>query len=93
MQWEYLTLFLEADAEREADILMEMRDWKSGIPNYAPEALIPRLNALGEQGWELVHMQPARVGSKSDVLMFDSASGTRVWTSTYFAVFKRPKPE
>jgi hypothetical protein len=90
MQWEYLTVFLEADAEREADVLLQMRDWKNGIPNYAPEALIPRLNALGEQGWELVHMQPAYVGQKNDILVHDGSS-TRVWTSKYFAVFKRPK--
>lgn len=91
MQWEYLTIFLEADAEREADFLSQMRDWKSGIPNYAPEALIPRMNALGEQGWELVHMQPAQVGQKNDILVHDSGSGARIWTNKYFAVFKRPK--
>lgn len=88
-QWEYLTQFLEADAVREADVLEQMRDWKNGIPAHAPEALVPRMNALGEQGWELVHMQPVRVGQKQDVMAFD-ASG-RMWTSTYFAVFKRPK--
>lgn len=91
-QWEYLTVFLEADAVREADVLAEMRDWKSGIPEFAPEALMPRMNALGEQGWELVHMQPVRVGQKQDVLAFDTSSG-RAWTSTYFAVFKRPKAD
>jgi len=89
MRWEYLTTFLEADAEREADALIAMRDWKSGIPAFAPEALMLRMNALGDQGWELVHMQPAHVGQKQDVLVFD-ASGSRVWTNRYFAVFKRP---
>jgi hypothetical protein len=92
MRWEYLTTFLEADAEREADALLDIRDWKSGIPAYAPEALMLRMNALGEQGWELVHMQPVRVGQNEDVLVFDSSSG-RVWTSRYFAVFKRPKAD
>lgn len=92
MRWEYLTTFLEADAEREADALLAMRDWKSGIPAYVPEALIPRMNALGDQGWELVHMQPAYVGQKQDVLMSD-ASSSRVWTSRYFVVFKRPLPD
>lgn len=92
MRWEYLTTFLEADAVREADILAEMRDWKSGIPKFAPEALMPRMNALGEQGWKLVHMQPVFVGQKQDVLAMDG-SGTRSWTNTYFAVFKRPTTE
>lgn len=90
-QWEYLTTFLKADARQEEDFLRGMRDWKSGIPPYAPEALIPRLNALGEQGWELVHMEPVRVGDNHDVLVLDSGSGTRQWTSNYFCVFKRPK--
>jgi hypothetical protein len=88
-RWEYLTTFLQADARQEEDFLLRMRDWKSGIPMYTPEAMIPRLNALGEQGWELVHMEPARVGNNADVLVQDSSSG-RVWTSHYFCVFKRP---
>lgn len=92
MRWEYLTTFLEADAEREADALLAMRDWKSGIPQHAPEALMLRLNALGDQGWELIHMQPVYIGQKQDVLMFDTSSG-RAWTSRYFAVFKRPKSD
>lgn len=91
-QWEYMTVFLEADAVREADVLLQMRDWKNGIPAYAPEALIPRMNALGEQGWEVVHMEPVYVGQKQDVLAKDG-SGGRTWTNSYFAVFKRPKPE
>jgi hypothetical protein len=92
MRWEYLTTFLQADAEQVEDFLVQMRDWKSGIPPYAPEALIPRMNALGEQGWELVHMQPVRVGDNRDVLLFDN-SGSRSWTSNYFCVFKRPLAE
>ena len=92
MRWEYLTTFLEADAEREADVLLAMRDWKSGIPAYAPEALIPRMNALGDQGWELVRLEPVHVGQKQDILVSDG-SGGRVWTSRYFAVFKRPKQD
>jgi hypothetical protein len=88
-RWEYRTDFLKADAQREEDFLRQYRDWKEGIPPYAVEALMPRLNALGDQGWELVHMQPAFVGGKEDVLMHDSQTG-RVWTSSYFCVFKRP---
>ncbi len=89
-KWEYLTIFVEADARREEDFLRAGWDWKTGIPPYTPQAMIPQLDSLGEQGWELVHMQPAFVGSKADVLVADS-SGTRTWTSAYFCVFKRPK--
>lgn len=90
MQWEYLTTFLEAEARFEEAFLQQFRDWKEGIPAYAPEALIPRLNAYGEQGWELIHMQPVGVGGKADVLMQDN-SGSRFWSHTYFCVFKRAK--
>lgn len=88
-RWEYLTVFVKADARREADFLEQHRSWKSGIPQYTPEAMIPQLNAYGAQGWELVHMQPALVGDKEDILMHDNGS-TRAWTSEYFCVFKRP---
>jgi hypothetical protein len=89
-KWEYLTLFVEADAKREEDFLRQGWDWKTGIPAFAPQALIPQLDFLGDQGWELLHMQPVRVGNRGDVLMADS-SGSRLWTSSYLCVFKRPK--
>jgi hypothetical protein len=91
-QWEYLTIFVRAEAKNEEDYLREHFDWKSGIPRNAPEAMIPQLNSLGERGWELVHMQPVIVGDNRDVMIFDP-SGTRNWTSSYFCVFKRPKEE
>ncbi len=87
-QWEYWTTFLQAEAEREMAFLMETRSWKEGVPRNAPEAMIPPLNALGEQGWELVHMEPVVVGRNADVLMHSDNSNK--WTSTYFCVFKRP---
>ncbi len=92
MQWEYLTTFLQADARLEEDFLLKLRDWKGGIPPYTPEAMMPRLNAYGEQGWELMSIQPVEAGGKGDVLAQDS-SGNRVWTNTYFCVFKRAKGE
>jgi hypothetical protein len=92
MQWEYMTTFLQAEARLEADFLEQMRDWKEGIPPYTPEALIPRLNAYGADGWELVHMEPVGVGAKGDILMQDG-SGQRFWSSSYFCAFKRPKAE
>jgi hypothetical protein len=90
MQWEYFTTFLQAQANFEMDFLERLRDWKEGIPAHTPESLIPRLNAYGEEGWELIHMQPVAIGNKSDVLMIDN-SGSRSWTYNYFCVFKRPK--
>jgi hypothetical protein len=86
--WEYRTLFVQAEAEREMAYLMETHSWKEGIPRNTPEAMIPQLNALGAEGWELVHMQPVFVGRNADVIM--TGDNTNRWTSTYFCVFKRP---
>ncbi len=91
MQWEYMTTFLDAEARFEEAYLQQLRDWKEGIPMYTPEALVPRLNAYGEQGWELLSMQPVGVGRHYDVLAQDG-SGNRLWTHSYFCVFKRAKP-
>jgi hypothetical protein len=88
-KWEYRTLFLKAEAEHVMDFLQENWNWKNGIPRNTPESLIPRLDALGEDGWELIHMQPVIAGNNADVLLNDPS--VLRWTSTYFCVFKRPK--
>ena len=86
--WEYRTLFLQAEAEREMAFLTELYSFKEGIARNTPEAMIPQLNAIGAQGWELIHMEPVVVGRNADVLMHSDNSNK--WTSTYFCVFKRP---
>jgi hypothetical protein len=90
-KWQYLTIFLEADAQREEDYLRERWEWKAGIPKYTPESLIPRLDALGDDGWELVHIEPVHKGNNADVLVQDAGSGQRTWSNAYFCLFKRPK--
>lgn len=86
-RWEYWTGFLWAYADDEK---AKRDDWASGerLPKYSPQALIPDLDALGAQGWELVHMEPVVVGDNHDVLMLDTM---RTWTNSYFCVFKRPR--
>lgn len=88
-KWQYMTVFIKAEAALEMDFLQERWDWKGGVPRNTPESLIPRLDSLGDQGWELVHMQPVVVGNNADVLAVDSGRGSAGWTSTYFCVFKR----
>ena len=89
--WEYLTKFVRASTKSPGvlDFLKRYRpDWKK-IPEHTPEAMMPELDALGAQGWELVHMEPVgRVGKKADILF-----GGGDWSSTYFCVFKRRKLE
>jgi hypothetical protein len=90
IKWQYMTVFVKAEAAHVKDFLEENWDWKAGIPRNTPESMIPRMDAFGAEGWELVHMQPVFVGSNADVLTVDSGRGTPSWTSNYFCVFKRP---
>ncbi len=90
-QWEYLTLFVEANARpKETQEFLKRRFPKKKFVRYSPESLMPELDRLGAEGWELVHMEPvAQVGGKGDVLF---PAGTK-WGRTYFCVFKRAKTE
>lgn len=88
-KWEYLTTFFEAKATKKEikTYLKEELDVKKP-KRYAPESMIPALNELGDEGWELIHMEPvAGVGGKGDVKF----EGGR-WSNMYFCVFKRRKP-
>jgi hypothetical protein len=86
-QWEYLTLFLEAN-KAEADSMAYTIESEE-LASYSPQLLMPELNRLGAKGWELVHMEPAYVGNNEDILMHEGG-GSRRWTNKYFCVFKRP---
>jgi hypothetical protein len=59
------------------------------LPLYAVEAIIPRLDELGTQGWELVQMQPVIVGNNGDIRV--GFADISHWTHTYLCTFKRPK--
>jgi len=90
-QWEYLTVFLRADASMHEEYLRRTMRMETP-PKFAPQALIPELNQLGHQGWELMHIEPVVVGANQDVAV-GTTEGTAVrpWTNTYFCVFKRRK--
>ncbi|MGB7338982.1 MAG: hypothetical protein WBC91_08835 [Phototrophicaceae bacterium] len=84
-QWEYLTTFLEADTKDKQVKQFVEQTFNKKAKRHAPESMIPALNKLGTDGWELVHMEPVpEVGNKQDI-QFDPYN----WTSTYFCVFKR----
>lgn len=89
-KWEYLTTFVEARANNKEirNFIKETFDKKAR--KHSPEAMIPDLNKLGADGWELLTMEPvADVGGKEDILM----TNDRKWTSTFFCVFKRRMPD
>lgn len=85
--WEYFTTFVEADTESSP---VPVRDDipLADHPRHTPYSLMPQLNRLGAQGWELVSIQPLIVGKKHDVRSPDADS--MKWGSTYFCTFKRP---
>jgi len=87
-QWEHHIEYIHADADRQRAFLQELHPGRS-FPIYAVQATLPRLNELGEQGWELVQMQPVFVGDNGDILI--TGGDWKRWTSTYFCVFKRRK--
>lgn len=86
-QWEYLTMFVQANAGRGPIREYVQKRFNRKPRRHSPESMIPQLDTLGAQGWELVHMQPvARVGRNEDVQL-----NTDDWSSQYFCVFKRRK--
>lgn len=89
-QWEYLTTYLEASIKgREQRKELQKRFGKRKLPRYMVESLLPELNKFGEEGWELIHMEPVPgVGRKGNVLFLGAS---RRWSNTYFCVLKRRK--
>ena len=51
--WEHYLELIEADAQQQADFVQSFYP-PGSVPRYALQSILPRLNHLGEQGWELV---------------------------------------
>lgn len=94
VRWEYFTTVVEANAAKpEARSFLKARfPGRRRMPRFAPESLMLALDKFGQEGWELVHMEPvARVGGKGDILF--PGSGAPRWSRAYFCVFKRPQAD
>ncbi|HLZ59893.1 MAG TPA: hypothetical protein VKR06_23335 [Ktedonosporobacter sp.] len=86
IHWEHYVEIIEASSEYHPEYVHQF--YPSGnVPMYAIQSIIPRLNALGEQGWELVQTQPVFVGSNGDILI--GGSEYKHWSRTYLCTFKR----
>ena len=92
-QWEYLTEFHQAHVGNQGwEEYSKNARPGSQLPKYAPETMIPGLNRRGEDGWELVHMEPvAATGKNGDVGFGRGTPTMHIWSNTYFCVFKRRK--
>ncbi|HLI90244.1 MAG TPA: hypothetical protein VKV37_16275 [Ktedonobacteraceae bacterium] len=88
-QWEHYIELIEANAEYAMSFVQQFYP-QGPVPIYAVQSILPRLNALGEQGWELVHIEPVRLGNNGDILLGnDQTQGTRQWAHHYLCSFKR----
>lgn len=86
-KWEYLTRFFTASAKSDDIKTYVQQNHDKKPAKYAPEAMIPELNELGEAGWEIIHMEPVpKIGNNEDILFNHSG-----WSHTYFCVMKRRK--
>ena len=87
-RWEYYLEYITTETRQHQAYLQALFPGRA-LPRYAAVAALPRLNQLGEQGWELVQMQPVLLGDNGDVQVVGGEY--REWTNTYFCVFKRRK--
>lgn len=87
-RWEYMTRLISAEADQPAVKEHLRRRYPGFTPaKYAPEALEVFLNQQGEEGWELVHIEPVPVGKNGDV--YFAGGGMYQYSHTYFCAFKR----
>jgi hypothetical protein len=70
MKWEYRTVILSAQA-KDPDTRAYLQAIWSGWepPRHAPQALIPKLNEYGANGWELVHIEPVFLDDEANILI------------------------
>ena len=89
-QWEYWTGFFYAKIDERGVKEHLQQRWPNFQPSkFSPETMIPTLNAMGKEGWELIQMEPvAGVGRNADVL-FKGRELANSWSNSYFCVFKR----
>jgi hypothetical protein len=79
MRWEYRTTVFYANAHEPdtKDYLQSVWPaWKP--PRHAPQALIPKLNDYGADGWELVHIQPVYLDDEANVLIHGGPNAAAV---------------
>ncbi len=87
-KWEYMTTMVCANTRNEGVGEFMHKRWPqwTNVPQFAAETMVPQLNKYGDQGWELIHMQPVMLGQNDDV-NFDRSG--RIFSNWYFCVFKR----
>lgn len=94
-RWQYITKIIYADINNSGSSNYFDKNWPTDDdpPKHTPESMIPLLDDFGENGWELIHMEPIpSVGKANDIGFPHGGSLTQTtWSNAYFCVFKRPK--
>jgi len=88
IQWEYYTEYIEADAKQHINFVKPFYP-DGSIPKYAIQSTLPRLNSLGQHGWELLQMTPVKMGTNGDVQVHGGEYPA--WSDAYLCAFKRIK--
>ncbi len=90
-KWEYMANTVYADTESAGVKEALKARWPHFEPlRYSPVALVPLMDRWGEEGWELVHMEPvADLGRTGNVGFPMGGMGGMRWSNYYFCVLKR----
>lgn len=83
-KWEYLTVLVDSKVDTSQ---VRKDDLGRKTFQFNPIGLLPVLNPLGADGWELISAHPYSVGENDDVLTHQAI---KIFTHTYLCVFKRP---
>ena len=89
-KWEYITKFVAASIDRESVEQYLRQQWpnRQKQPKFTPLAMVPELNAWGDKGWEVIHMQPVWIGKNHDIHNYGYS---HEYTNVFFCVMKRRK--
>ena len=98
-KWEYRAQFLRADIDVPGARDYAAKKHPDLKPRrFSPIAMSMFLDQYGEEGWELMHIEPIpMLGAQGDVGFAHAGYGGALrdisWSSIYFCVFKRRKAE
>ena len=92
-KWEYTSTILFANVDNEGAKEYIKNRWPkwTTVRQFSPETIIPELDKFGNEGWELMHMEPVAIQDENMSIAF---SGTqRIVSSAQFCVVNRKQVE
>ncbi len=83
-KWEYRSMYLFAELDK--DTAKRTRQQR-----FSPTMLEPKLNRLGEEGWELMHIEPVYIDNEGYSVAHSFGGVGNYLANQYLCVFKRRK--